>query len=296
MKPKTFAIVGGDRRNIELSRLLNKQGHTVKLFGFVNYEGETPMQCSSLEEVVAEADCVIGPIPCSHNNVTLNAPFLAAPIHADELFQLMQPHQAFLAGVINPKLKETAERRGIEVIDMLTREELLVMNAIPTAEGAIKIAIDETDITLHGNLMMVIGYGRIGKILSAMLRGIGARVLAVVNSEEAAALAEASGHTSVMHTEMESRLKDAAVIFNTVPEILLDKTNMRHIRKNTLIVDLASPPYGVDANDSRNFGFKVLFTNSLPGKVAPVTTAKYILKTVVSILNEKGGSQDETGK
>ena len=143
--------------------------------------------------------------------------------------------------------------------------------------------------------MMVIGYGRIGKILSTMLRGIGAKVLAVVNSEEAAALAEAGGHSAVMYTEMESRLKDAAVIFNTVPQILLDKSNMRNIRQNTLIVDLASPPYGVDANDSRNFGFKVLFTNSLPGKVAPVTTAKYILKTVESIFREKeGGLQNET--
>ena len=134
--------------------------------------------------------------------------------------------------------------------------------------------------------MMVIGYGRIGKILSAMLRGLGAKVSTVVNNDEAAAQAESCGHTVIYFEDFEGDLKNADVIFNTVPEILLHKGNMRHIRKNTLIVDLASPPYGVEVNDSRLFGLKVLYTNSLPGKIAPVTTATYILKTVTSILSE----------
>ena len=286
MDAKVLTIVGGDKRNIELAQMLCGLGHTVKLFGFVNYERETPMQCKNLYEAVTGADCVIGPIPCSHSGDALNAPFHNAPVYVEDLFRLIKPHQRFLAGVIKPELLHLASKYNIHVIDMLKREELLIRNAIPTAEGAIKIAIEETDITLHGNHMMVIGYGRIGKILSGMLRGLGAGVTAVVNDDEAAALAEASGHTVVFFPDMENNLKYVDVIFNTVPEILLDKNNMRHIRKNTLIIDLASPPYGVDVNDSRDFGLKVLYTNSLPGKIAPVTTASYILGTINSILSE----------
>ena len=294
METKTFTVVGGDKRNIELARMLSGQGHTVKLFGFVNYERETPMQCKNLYEAVSGADCIIGPIPCSHNGDALNAPFHNAPIYVEDLFRLIKPHQRFLAGVIKPELLQLAGKYNIYVIDMLKREELLIKNAIPTAEGAIKIAIEETDITLHGNQMMVIGYGRIGKVLSGMLRGIGAKVLAVVNSDKAAALAESSGHKAICFEDMESNLKYADVIFNTVPKILLDRNNMRNIRKSTLIVDLASPPYGIEVNDSRDFGLKVLYTNSLPGKIAPVTTASYILRTVNSILEESeknGGAQ-----
>ena len=294
MEAKTFAVVGGDKRNIELARMLCEQGHTVKLFGFVNYERETPMQCKILHEAVNNADYIIGPIPCSHNGGTLYAPFHNASIYVEDLFRLIKPHQRFLTGVIKPELLQMASIYNIHTIDMLKREELLIKNAIPTAEGAIKIAIDETDITLHGNQMMVIGYGRIGKILSNMLRGIGAKVLVIVNSAEAAASAESSSHTAAYFEDMEGHLKDADVIFNTVPKILLDKNNMHHIRKSTLIVDLASPPYGVEVNDSRDFGLKVLYTNSLPGKIAPVTTASYILGTVGSILAElekSGGAQ-----
>jgi dipicolinate synthase subunit A len=85
---------------------------------------------------------------------------------------------------------------------------------------------------------------------------------------------------------MEGHLKNADIIFNTVPEILLDKNNMKHINKDTLIIDLASPPYGVDVNDSREFGLKVLYTSSLPGKIAPITTASYILETINHIMIE----------
>jgi dipicolinate synthase subunit A len=266
--------------------MLCGQGHNVKLYGFVNYERELPMQCKSLYEAISDAQYILGPSPCSYNGGALNAPFHNAPIYVEDLLRLVKPRQVVMAGYMKPELFQLANKYGIHLIDMLQREELLIANAIPTAEGAIKIAIEETDITLHGNTMMVIGYGRVGKALAGMLRGIGAKVLAVVNKSDAAAQAHSNGHTVIYFEEMENNLKNAQVIFNTVPEILLDKNNMKYIQKDTLIIDLASPPYGVDVNDSREFGLKVLYTNSLPGKIAPVTTASYILETVKHIVEE----------
>ena len=289
METRTFSVIGGDKRNIALAEMLVGQGHTVKLFGFVNYERETPAQCKNLYEAVSGADYIIGPIPCSHNGCVLNAPYHNAAIEVEDLFRLIKPHQMFLAGVVKPELFTLADKYGFRAVDMLSREDLLILNAIPTAEGAIKIAIEETEITLHGSQMLVIGYGRVGKALAQMLRGIGAKVTVVVNKSEAAARAVGSGHTPVYFEDMDGALKQAEVIFNTVPHTLLDKSNMRHVRKDTLIIDLASPPYGVDANDSRDFGLKVLYTNSLPGKIAPVTTASYILDTVRHIIAEAEG-------
>jgi len=288
MPIRTYAVVGGDKRNIALSEMLFHMGQRVKMFGFVNYERETPMQCKNLYETINDADYIIGPIPCSHNGGTLNAPFHKGPIYAEDLFRLIKPQQqVFLAGYMKPEIVELAEKYSIHAIDMLKREELLVRNAIPTAEGAIKIAIEESDITLHSNRMLVIGYGRIGMILSSMLRGMGAKVTAIVNSAAAAAQAHSAGHRAIFFEDMDVELTQADVIFNTVPQILLDKRNMKYIRQKTLIIDLASLPYGVDVNDSRDFGLKVLYANSLPGKIAPVTTAGYIFETVQQIIEER---------
>ncbi|MDR1665128.1 MAG: dipicolinate synthase subunit DpsA [Clostridiales bacterium] len=295
MDARTFAVVGGDRRNLALSKMLCGKGHTVRLFGFVNYERESPMQCKNLYEAIEDSDYIIGPIPCSHNGGALNAPFHNAPIYVEDLLRLIKPHQTFIAGFVKPEIFEMASKFGIHILDMLKREDLLLLNAIPTAEGAIKIAIEETEITLHNSHMLVVGYGRVGKVLSGMLRGIGARVTAVVNKSSAAAAARCCGHEPVFFEEMEACLKHADIIFNTVPHTLLDKTNMKHIRKDTLLIDLSSPPYGVDVNDSRDFGLKVLYTNSLPGKIAPVTTAAYILDTVSHMVDElEGGDRDES--
>ena len=290
MKSRSFAVVGGDKRNVALAEMLFRLGHRVKMYGFANYEREMPMQCKNLYETITNAEYIIGPIPCAHSGGVLNAPFNGSPVLVEDLFRLVKPAQTLIAGYIRPEVWALAEKYGIHAIDMLGREELLVQNAIPTAEGAIKIAIEETDITLHGNNMLVIGYGRIGTVLSGMLRGMGANVSAVVNSSHRAALAKSCGHKAVHFEDMEKHLSEADVIFNTVPEILLNRRNMKHIRKNTLIIDLASPPYGVDVDAARDFGLKALFTNSLPGKIAPVTTAGYILETVNRIIEEGGTS------
>ncbi|MCL2571637.1 MAG: dipicolinate synthase subunit DpsA [Defluviitaleaceae bacterium] len=292
MQTRKFAIVGGDKRNVALAEKLFRLGHRVKMYGFSDYEKETPMQCKNLYETISEAEYIIGPIPCCHNGGVLNTPFHNKPVLVEDVFRLIKPSQTFLAGYIKQEIMDLAKKYDVKIIDLLSREELLVLNAIPTAEGAIKIAIEETDITLHGNNMLVIGYGRIGAVLSGMLRGIGAKVSAVVNSTHKEALANSFGHNAIHHEDMQLHLKAADIIFNTVPKVLLDKNNMKHIRQETLIIDLASPPYGVDIKAARDFGLKVLFTNSLPGKIAPVTTADYILKAVNHIIAE-GGPHEE---
>jgi dipicolinate synthase subunit A len=276
-------MVGGDKRNIALAKMLHAHGHTVKLYGFANYE--IPSRYDDLDEAVKDADCIIGPVPCSHDGHTFNAPLHNASLRAEALFERLQPHQLFLAGVIKPEILRLADEHLVPVVDMLKREELLVRNAIPTAEGALKIAIEETDITLHGNQMLIIGYGRIGKVLASMLRGMGAYVTVAVHKSEAAALAESNGHRPVF--SLESALPYADIIFNTVPSILLNRDNMHLIQKDALIIDLASPPYGVEKNDNREFGLRVLYTNSLPGKIAPITTASYMLDTVYHVLSER---------
>ena len=281
---KSFTILGGDKRNIALAEILFSQGHKVKMFGFAESGREFPMQCKNLVEAIRESQYIIGPIPCAHNNGTLNAPFHRKPLYIEALFQLIQPHQLFIAGHVSAATWEAAHRYDIHLVDMLEREELLTLNAIPTAEGAIKVAIEETDITLHGNHVMVIGYGRIGTALCRMLRGIGAKVSTVVNSAHSFALAESVGHNAINFEKMNEHLPYMDVIYNTVPEIILDKSNMHLIKEKTLIIDLASPPYGVDAVAGRDMGLKILFSSSLPGKIAPVTTATYMLSTINQII------------
>jgi len=285
----SFAVLGGDKRNVAIAESLFFQGYSVKLYGFDYFDRPMPMQCKRLDETLSCADVVIGPVPCAQHGELLNAPFHNRPLTAAEVFGHMCAGKLFMAGMINTEIMAQAQAHNIHAIDLLTREELLIANAIPTAEGAIKIAIEETDVTLHGSPALVIGYGRIGTVLAAGLRGLGAQVCVAVDTLEAAARVKSAGHQAVFSREMSLPLRTAAVVFNTVPATVLDKCNMPHIDKSTVLIDLASPPYGINATDAKAAGLKVLYAASLPGKTAPVTAGKYILDAVMQILDENGG-------
>lgn len=161
-----------------------------------------------------------------------------------------------------------------------------ITNAVPTAEGAIEIAMSETPITLHGSKCLVTGYGRIGKILAKMLRGIGAKVS--VEARKYADLALIEGHSceAIALGELAHHVGEYDIIFNTVPTMLFDREILCKVKKDALIIDLASRPGGVDFDAAAELGVKVIWALSLPGKVAPVSAGAIIKDTIVNVLKE----------
>lgn len=159
-------------------------------------------------------------------------------------------------------------------------------NAVPTAEGAVEIAMSETPFTLHGSKCLVTGYGRIGKILSKMLRGIGARVSVEARKYADLALIEGNSCEAVSLGELSHHVGEYDVIFNTVPTLLFDREMLEKVKKDVLIIDLASRPGGVDFDAAAQLGVKVIWALSLPGKVAPVSAGMIIKDTIIHVLNE----------
>ena len=284
MPLKSIAVIGGDKRNLALASLLFQEGHEVRLFGFEKYQQELPFKCKNLTETLRNAEYIIAPTPLELSTGVLNAPFHGKTIYLEDLFRQIGEGQTVIAGYVKAEAQQLAARHGVKIVDMLRREDLLMLNAIPTAEGALQIAIAETEITLHNAEVMVIGYGRIGKVLSRMLQAIGAKVVVITNSKQVHAEATAAGYFAADFAGLDAHLPVADIIFNTVPKILLDKANLPLVKRDSLIIDLASPPYGTDATAARGLGLRVLFSSSLPGKVAPVTTAMYIKAVIEDIM------------
>jgi dipicolinate synthase subunit A len=253
------------------------------IYGFSKKGGETT---SDLRDAVKAAEVIIGPIPCCSSHNTLNAPFHDTPIRIDDLFGLMNDEQIFIAGRIYPEVLEIAGQKGIRAFDLLAREDMAVLNAIPTAEGAIQIALEQMQTTLHESNVMVLGFGRVGKILAKMLHGIGAKTSVVTRSLGDAASVRSYGYNSLCYDQLSQTLPEMDLIINTVPHVVLDKHNLKFTKDGCFIIDLASKPFGVDYDASKKEGIKVVWAPSLPGKTAPVTAAAYIKRTVYNILNE----------
>jgi len=281
---KNIAVIGGDLRIVKLVGMLEKEDYTVNTYGLEKTQ-EVTNKSNSLEECIKDADIVIGPLPLSSNGENINTPFSDVKITIDDLLDNLEG-KTFIAGSIKQEVYDRANERNITLLDIIKREELAVLNAISTAEGALEIAIKETPKNIHGNNVLVLGFGRIGKILSKMLDGIGAKVSCEARKATDLAWIKAYGYEPINLIDLKEKLNKFDIIINTIPYVVLDREMLLEVKKDALIIDLASNPGGVDKQAVKEFGIKFNWALSLPGKVSPVTSAEFMKETLLNMFKE----------
>lgn len=277
-----ISVIGGDLRQLITAGLFFENGIETAVFGFDNYTGEFPpvVKCLSAADAIFGATAVVLPLPCTLDDESLNAPLHDKKIMLNDIFRHLTAEQILCAGMYSADRPNT--------FDYYEREDFKILNSIPTAEGAIAIALNETPITLHGAKTVILGYGRIGKILAERLKGLGCTVTVVSKKDEDLAFCEAYSYNPVPIKRLSKAIADADIIFNTIPAVILNLPTLNYVNKQTLIIDLAARPGGVDFDAAKQLGIKVNRALSLPGKVAPVTAGGIVYKTVCNILKQEG--------
>ena len=281
---KTYAVIGGDMRQQYLAGLLEAEGHTVYTWGF---DKVTPHQTPLAQ--AAAVDVVILPLPVSQDGAGLNLPLSEEKLSLEELWSLLQGGgQLICGGQVKAAVAAGAAARGIQLQDYYDREEVQVANAVPTAEGAIFEAMRATDRTLHGAKALVIGFGRIGKLLARRLEALGVHVAVSARKYSDLAWIEAAGYQALRTGGLSGHLAALDLIFNTVPTPVLHRGLLEELPPACVIIDLASPPGGVDFDAAEELGRRVIWARGLPGKVAPATAAAAVRDAIHHILEERG--------
>lgn len=238
-----FWVIGGDLRQAKLAELLQADGHTVHTYALERAGEPLPLA----EETLAGAelaDCVVLPLPAAGAGALLNAPLSEREHPMVQVLNALRPGQLLCAGRVDPRTRDQAEVRGLCVHDYFLREELAVANAVPTAEGALQIAMEELPITLHGCRALVIGYGRLGRLLSHRLKAVGARVSVSARRWADLAWAEAFGYGVEQTDRLDGWLCGYDLVINTVPARVLNGTRLAELEPGCLVIDLASKPGG----------------------------------------------------
>ena len=286
---KTISVVGGDLRIVKLVELLAKDNWKVYTYCIEKAESiselENVYMCQTLEEAVSVSKIVVGPIPFTSDRENVSAPFSYHKLPIGELIEALSGKKLIAGNIIEP-IRQKLEENEIAYIDVLRREELVVLNTISTAEGTIQIAMEETQRTIHGSKVLVMGFGRVGKVLAKMLEGIGAKVTCEARKNEDISWIKAYGYNPLHFRDLNEHLGEFDIIINTIPSLIFDKTRLDLLKNESVLIDLASSPGGVDRKYAKETGKKVIWALSLPGKVAPVTSAEFIKETLKHIMAE----------
>ena len=280
-------IIGGDLRIVYLIEMFAEEGKKVLTYLFDKYEFDSKdsidikdiIKCNSLKEF-EEVNTIITSIPISKDKININSPYSNYSLKINELLMNLKSKTIY-TGAINKDIKNIAQKeKNIKIIDLLENEKLSILNAIPTAEGAIKIAIEKSSKTLHGSNVLILGYGRIGKILSKMLSGIGANVYQEARKESDLAQIKACGYNEINIKDLNMYLPKFDYIFNTIPYMILNKDELDLIKKECVLIDLASNPGGINFEYAKKIGLNATLELGLPGRIAPKTAAEYIREVI----------------
>ena len=220
----------------------------------------------------------------------LHTPLSAQELKLERVFAAVDPGQLLCAGMADRETLDLAESFGLQIHDYFRREELAVRNAVATAEGALDLMIRDTAITLWDAEVLVMGFGRLGRLLAHRLRGLGARVAVSARKLTDLAWIDAYGYRGIPLSELAESLPDFHLIFNTVPAPLLTAPLLKRLRAECVILELASAPGGVDAEAAEALGIPLIAAPGLPGKVAPLTAAAVLRDAIYHLLDERGES------
>lgn len=269
-------VLGGDKKQLYLADHLKTSGFEIYLCGFDTY-GILKHKCVSIDKI-SDFETIILPLPTSKDKLTVDMPFSKQSLSL-ALLEEKCKNSIVLGGNISLNIAD--------YIDYYKSEALTILNSVPTAEGAILYALENSEITIYNSNCLVIGNGRIGKILSDRLSALKANVYVSARKDSDLAYIKAYGYKAIRTDEIYKHINKFNFIFNTVPHLILDDETLSMCNKSALIIDLASSPGGTDFVAAQKRNIKTIHALALPSKTSPKTAAEFIANTIIQYLNRR---------
>jgi dipicolinate synthase subunit A len=283
------AFLGGDARHLEIIQKFIELDAIVVLIGFekIHDRFSGVSKAKLTKETLQKADILILPVVGTDDHGNVESIYSNDMLVLnDEYIGSLPKHANIYTGISKPYLRKLCTNHGIDLIELFNRDDVAIYNSIPTAEGALMMAIQNTDITIHGSRCMVLGFGRTGLTLAGMLQRLGAQVKMGVKKPDQFARASEMSFQPFYSKNLHDEVVNIDIIFNTVPDIILTAHVITHIPHRAIIIDLASKPGGTDFRFAEKRGIKAMLAPSLPGLVAPKTAGRILANTLCQLIQD----------
>lgn len=280
---KTFAVIGGDIRQIYLISLLAEK-YTVFMYPpFKNLSGENIYACNSMRAAIQDADYIICPIPFTKDNISISC-ITDGELEIDDFLETINSSKVIIGGNVPSKVTTFCKNNNIKYYDLMSFYDVTVKNSIATAEGAIAEAIKNSPLNLHNHSSLVLGFGNCAKTLASKLKGLDSNVTIAARNPEQLTLAECNGYNTLELNKLISYISEFDFIFNTIPFRVLTSDILTNAKKTVTIIDIASNPGGTDFGKCKNLSLNAQLCLGLPGKYSPKSSSDIIYEQIMKLI------------
>lgn len=259
MKSDKLVIIGGDERRVYMEEFLNNAGYNTILF--------EKDRILALNELRKENVTAILPLPFSLDGININIKLSHVEMSIDYFISFLKPGDRVFGGMISADVIEKLLDKGIEVYDFYD-EDLIVKNALLTAIG-LKTVFKENLLDVTKTKSAITGFGRTAKAVAEMINANSGELTIFARSDEAVELAKSLNYNAVNLKYLKEDCAEYGIIINTVPAVIIEEPILKNMNPDTVIIDIASHPFGVDINTANKHSIKVIRAVSLPGKYTP---------------------------
>lgn len=262
-----ITVIGGDMRLRVAKKELEAKGFRVDTLGL--FEGDNGD--------IKTSDILLLPVPTTKDMVNVFVPLTQRIVPLEWVENSIAHNQTVLC--CNYTFKNG------KCTDYNRLDSYAILNAVPTAEGAIKWAIEKTPFTLWGARVLVIGYGRVGKVLADRLKYLGAKVTVSARKSSDVALVTAFNMETAHTGKLNDGVFDYDIVFNTVDVPVLDNETLKK-SPCKYFLDLSSLG-GFNLEFARSVGKTADTAPALPGRTAPETAGRILAQTVTEIITSQ---------
>jgi len=286
---RKLVFIGGDARQIEVIALATELDASATLIGFEDLHRSFPdtVNTDLTVEALASADAIVLPVAGMDDDGRVDSRFSQHPVFLERKhFSELRPGTLVFSGIGRVKLETWCDEYQLRLVKLMELDEVAILNSIPTAEGAIALGMQHTEVTIHGSVSVVLGFGRCGITLARSLTALGAEVRVAARKPAHLARIREMGLQPIPVEGLPNGLEDADIVFNTVPVMVLSAAVLAQMRKECVVIDIASKPGGTDFRFAEKRGMTAILAPSLPGLVAPKTAGRIIADTLCRIVAE----------
>lgn len=265
-------LLGGGNRQRELLKILSQKG----------YEADSIFDAAALPrlgELVCECDAVILPAPASRDGVCVYSDCEEMKTELLPLIQNLKGKKLF-GGALGEDVKRACESAGVDFCDYLTDKSLVIKNAFYTAQGAVRLILENTGKYITGKRLLVTGFGNVGKAVSNAMKNIGTDVYVAARSEAQLSEALSLGYKTLNISQITPTVHIFDFFINTVPAEVFKKTDVGFINDGAVYIELASKPFGADPSHFTRYKKLYIDGSSLPGRFCPISSAQAVYAAI----------------